>query len=99
MYNKILLLLFIISTVNGLMIIKDYNITYNITWNDTYKNQVGIILETNINNTWVSPQKNGLDYLSLVLNAQPNYFLYHVSDDFINRFWKYGNRIRVIDFP
>ena len=75
-----------------------YNITYNITWNETYTNQVGIILETNINDTWVSPKKNGTDYLSLVLNAIPNYFVWHISDDFITRFWKNGNRVRVVDY-
>ena len=96
MLKYIFLSLLIIASTNSQP--NHYNMTYNITWNQTYTNQVGIILETHINNTWVSPQKNGTDYLSLVLNAIPNYFVWHVSDDFISRFWKNGNRIRVLNY-
>ena len=74
-----------------------YNITYNVTWNNTYSDQVGIILQTYINDTWTSPKKNGYDYLSIILDSEPPFFVWDIPDSFVNDFGWNGNKINIID--
>uniref|UniRef100_A0A6C0EJ21 Uncharacterized protein n=1 Tax=viral metagenome TaxID=1070528 RepID=A0A6C0EJ21_9ZZZZ len=89
--------LLLLNSVSANLIGDHYNLTYNITWNNTYVDQVGIILETHMNDKWVSPTKNGYEYLSIILDAQPTYFVWNIPDSFVRDFWKYGNKINIIN--
>jgi hypothetical protein len=94
MFKFFFILLCFIKNINGDIL--NVGESYNITWNNTYTNQVGIVLETKINNSWVVTREQEYKYLSIVLDNKPNYFIWDIPSGLSN-YWMYDNRILVVN--
>uniref|UniRef100_A0A6C0IWU4 Uncharacterized protein n=1 Tax=viral metagenome TaxID=1070528 RepID=A0A6C0IWU4_9ZZZZ len=74
-FNLFFLSFFIVSS-HGL----DLNLgkPYNISWKDCDCDLVSIKLQNNINNNWVTSSLNHLDYLSVITDSEPQYYLWNI---------------------
>ena len=69
---------------------------YDITWNKNQSSQVNLELELYINNTWVSHQKDDINYLSVILDGYLGKYDWDVPIE-LGEHWRHNSRITVSD--
>lgn len=69
---------------------------YDITWNKNQSSQVNLELELYINDTWVSHQKDDINYLSVILDGYLGKYDWDIPIE-LGKHWRHNSRITVSD--
>jgi hypothetical protein len=67
---------------------------YNISWENDNLNELSIVLESKINNNWRITNENNLNFLSLILDGNLNYYLWQIPIG-LEKYNEYQHRLLV----
>ena len=66
---------------------------YTITWEDCGCNLVSLNLQNKLNDDWINTSVNSLNYLSIIADSEPNYYLWNIPENIPSNTY----RVNIID--
>ena len=69
---------------------------YHIKWDNSLDTQVNLVLDININGSWISHTKANNDFLSVILDNSVGEYDWHIPTQLQN-YWDSDSRIKVTD--
>ena len=67
---------------------------YNISWENDNLNELSIVLESKLKNNWRITNENNLNFLSLILDGNLNYYLWQIPIG-LEKYNEYQHRLLV----